>query len=209
VSTFIAVVCAICLIAERDVSSTSSLIKVTRAEMLATARAMAEHRWVVGAAHLKAPCVRTYRTRWKLDQVVFGVPYDWGGMDNPAAFDKKLKSGQAAGSHQDEGVSPCTTGVDCSGFLSICWRQKEKFGTAAIAKIAPTLEKADLLTDLKPGDALNQPGVHIVMFAGYNADGTLNVYEAAGSASRVVLSTNNKRARFTKYVAIRYAGTVD
>lgn len=207
-STVITVVCATCLIAERDVSSTSVLVRVTRAEMLATARAMAEHRWVAGAAHLKAPCVSNYRTRWKLNQVVFGVPYDWGGMDTSAAFDKKLKSGLAAGSHQDEGVSPCTTGVDCSGFLSICWKQTQKFGTSTIGKIAPTLVNANLLTDLKPGDALNLAGVHIVLFAGYSPDGTLNVYEARGSASRVVL-TNNKLARFRPYVAIRYAGTVD
>jgi hypothetical protein len=49
------------------------------------------------------------------------------------------------------------------------------------------LIKIDVLTRLKKGDALNRPGFHIVLFDSYYSDGSINVYEASGSQSRVVL----------------------
>jgi hypothetical protein len=190
-------------------ASGEAIVPVTRAQMLEVAKAMAEHKWVCKASNLKASCLTRYRSHFKKDQAVVGVAYDWGGMDDMATFDKKLKTSQAAGSHQEEGASSCTTGVDCSGLLSLCWRQTIKFGTANIGTIAPTLQQIDRLTDLRVGDALNKPGSHIVMFAGYNPDGTIDVYEARGSAARVVLTRRNEWTRFTNYVAIRYKGTVD
>jgi hypothetical protein len=185
------------------------LPQVKRVEMIETAKAMAEFKWVAATPNLKAPCIKNYRSRFREGQPVSGVAYDWGGMDEVAAFEKKLKESQAAGSHQEEGVSDCTAGVDCSGFVSLCWRQKMKFGTATIGKIAPTLQNINIFTDLKPGDALNKPGSHIVMFAAYNPDGTIDVYEASGSASRVVLSRRNTWVKFRGYVPIRYGATVE
>jgi hypothetical protein len=184
--------------------------KVTRAEMVEIAQKMAGHSWVCQAKNLKATCMTTpYKSRFKENQSVTGVAYDWGGMDDIKTFQANLDNAQAAGSHSEEGVSSCTTGVDCSGFISLCWRQSQKFGTATIGKIAPTLDKIDRYTELKPGDALNLPGSHIVMFARYNDDGTIAVYEASSSESRVVLTERSDWARFKPYVVIRYKGTVD
>jgi hypothetical protein len=197
------------LIASGPVRSDDVLAKVTRAEMIALAKAMAGHGWTCKAKNLKAACATKYKSRFKESQAVIGVAYDWGGMDDIASFAKKLENGQAAGSHKDEGVSPCTTGVDCSGLLSLCWRQPGKFGTSNIGKIADALPNIDKLKDLKPGDALNRPGSHIVMFAGYRPDGGPLIYEASGQASRVVFNDKDTWTRFDKYAVIRYKGTVD
>jgi hypothetical protein len=39
---------------------------------------------------------------------------------------------------------------------------------------------------MKAGDALCKAGSHVVLFTGYNPDGTIDVCEASGSAKRVV-----------------------
>jgi hypothetical protein len=63
--------------------------------------------------------------------------------------------------------------------------------------------KDNWFTDLKPGDALVKPGSHVVLFAGYNPDGTINVYEASGSAARVIFHRTTW-SRFTGYIPLRY-----
>jgi hypothetical protein len=203
-----ALIAAIWVAAASGLGASDPIVQVTRADMLATARGMADFGWICKAANLKAPCIKQYRSRFTKDQKVVGVAYDWGGMDDTKVFETKLASSHAAGSHKEEGVSPCTAGVDCSGLLSLCWKQKTKFGTQTIGQIAPTL-KVDVLSELRAGDALNKAGSHIVMFAGYNADGTIDVYEASGAESRVVLTRGASWARFKQYVPIRYKGTVD
>jgi hypothetical protein len=184
---------------------------VRRDDMMAFAKTMAEHRWIARAKNLLAPCVTNYRTSFQLNQQVTGVAYDWGGMDDVAAFDRKLAADRAAGSHQDQGVSECTAGVDCSGFVSLAWKQTRKYGTATIGEIASLLN-VDVLTGLEKGDALNRSGVHIVLFDSYNPDGTVNVWEASGSHSRVVFSANQNWSRFRvknkEYVPIRYKAAV-
>lgn len=202
-------VIALAMVAEVPVTGQPSLPQVTRAQMTETAKRMAEHSWVVQANNLSAPCVKNYRSRFKKDQKVLGVAYDWGGMDDEAKFAKKLLLPLAAGSHKEEGVTSCTTGVDCSGFISLCWRQTTKFGTANIDQISVALKEENKFTDLKPGDALNRPNSHIVMFVAYRPNGKIDVYESSGPKSRVVLSEEQDWARFKNYVPIRYKGTVE
>jgi hypothetical protein len=205
----VCVAATIALLAPAGAATSQDPLPVTRQQMVDTAKGMAEHKWICRVGNLKASCLKQYKSRFTKDQEVVGVAYDWGGMDDRTVFDKKLAKPLAAGSHQEEGVSDCTAGVDCSGLLSLCWGQTKKFGTSTIGEIAPTLKDVNVLTDLKVGDALNKPGSHIVMFVGYNADGTIDVYEAAGSRSRVVLTKAATWARFKQYVPIRYKGTVD
>ena len=190
----------------------AALPPVTRAEMIDIAKRMANHPWVVRAANLEASCLPHYKSSFRKDENITGVAYDWGGMDDNAEFDRKLAAGFAAGSHADQGVTSCTSGVDCSGFVALCWKQAIKYGTATIATISDPIN-GNVYRDLKPGDALNLPGTHIVLFDSYNPDGTINVYEASGSRSRVVLSRTVPWSRFTRpnkvYQAIRYDATVD
>jgi hypothetical protein len=160
----------------------------TRAEVIATAMRLANHRWTPLESNLRAPCVHTaYVSDFRAGVPVQGLAYDWGGMDSPESFERKLKEGQAAGSHSQHGVTSCTAGTDCSGFVTMCWKQKpvHEFSTATVRQIAGR-PRYNVFTDMKPGDALNKAGSHIVLFVRYNPDGTPFVCEASGSAKRVV-----------------------
>jgi hypothetical protein len=166
---------------------------------------LAEHRWVCGKRNLKASCIpdEKYRSRWKADSQFVGIAYDWGGFDGPEDFDRKLAMGHAAGSHSEEGVTECTTGIDCSGFVSYCWGQQTKYGTSTIDAISGR-PKYNWFTDMKPGDALVKPGAHIVLFAGYRSDGNPLVYEASGGKSRVLLNNKWTWATLNGYFPIAY-----
>lgn len=187
----------------------SDLPPVTRAEMMATAARLAEHTWTCRDANRRAPCVEGYASDWSAEQEVTGLPYDWGGMDDPETFDRKLAEGLAAGSHAFHGPpSACTAGVDCSGFVSLCWGSTTKHGTSTIRAISAR-PRYNLFTDMKPGDALNKPGKHIVLFAGYRADGNPIVYEASGAHNRVIRNDWDTWARYQGYYPLEYRMVVD
>jgi hypothetical protein len=186
----------------------SSLPVTSRQEMLAVAKRLSEHTWICHASNLKAPCIRNYDTDWKSEQRITGLPYNWGGIDSPEEFDRKIAKGYAAGSHSRHGVSRCTAGIDCSGFVSYCWGLRtHKYTTSNIREIAGK-PKYNWFSDMKPGDALNKPGSHIVLFAGYNPDGTINIYEASGSAARVIYHKTTW-SRFKGYVPVQYKMIVE
>ncbi len=182
----------------------------TRAEILARAKTFADHKWTCGATNLHASCYGPYRSDWTSGQVITGVPYNWGGFDSPEAFDRKLAKGVAAGSHSRNGVLSCTAGIDCSGFVSYCWGialTSHLFGTTTLREIAGK-PKSNWFTDLKPGDALNKSGSHVVLFTGYNPDGTINICEASGSAARVICHRTTW-SRFKGYIPLQYKGLDD
>jgi len=167
----------------------AALPQLTREQIMATAVKLANHQWVCRPANRVAPCVTAvaYESDWQPNQTVTGIAYDWGGMDDPDMFDRKLAQGQAAGSHSRHGITSCTAGIDCSGFVSYCWSQPttHEYSTRNIRDISGRA-RYNWFTDMKAGDAFNKPGDHIVLFAEYSADGRPIVYEANGGAGRVV-----------------------
>ncbi len=183
---------------------------VSREEMIERARQVAEHRWVCQEINTRVTCPQNqpYKSDFKPGETVVGVAYDWGGMDHPEQFDRKLAAGQAAGSYSRHGVTECTTGIDCSGFVSWCWGLKGKRGTSNMREVAGR-PKYNWFTDMKPGDALNKPGSHIVLFAGYREDGNPNVYEALGSAHRVILNTRRTWASLQGYYPLQYLKVIE
>lgn len=203
-----ALLLSICLVAmplDSTQQDASRLPLRTRAEIIACAKSFVEHKWTPERTNLNASCSRRYKSDWNAGQQVQGVPYRWGGADSPEMFDKKLSQGLAAGSHSRYGVLSCATGIDCSGFVSFCWgrsRSGHEFGTTNLRTIAGK-PKDNWFTDLKPGDALVKPGSHVVLFAGYNPDGTINVYEASGGAARVIYHRTTW-SRFKGYIPLRY-----
>jgi hypothetical protein len=68
--------------------------------------------------------------------------------------------------------------------------------------------KSNVFTDLKPGDALNKAGSHVVLFTGYNPDGTIGVCEASSSQARVVCRKSTW-SRFKGYIPLQYKGIDD
>lgn len=197
---------------KRAATNSAALPVLTREQIIATAQRLAEYQWVCREANRRAPCVTAspYVSDWNANQTVTGIAYDWGGMDTPEVFEQKLARGLAAGSHSRHGITNCTAGIDCSGYVSYCWGQRttHDFSTRNIRDIAGR-PKYNWYTEMKPGDALNKPGDHVVLFAGYRPDGNPIVYEASGGAGRVIRNDWCTWSRFKNYYPLRYNNVVN
>ena len=106
---------------------------------------------------------------WKPGQTNVGIPYKWGGFDSPQSFSEKIKSGKYAGDiytqqkrqQLNDAVSDETCGVDCSGFVSRCWRLAQPYSTRTLPNICTALPSWD---DLKKGDIVNKSNDHVLIF---------------------------------------------
>ena len=187
--------------------------QVHRQDMAAAAQKMASYQWYY--KEFAAPRCRLphYASDYKAGSVPYlGLPYDWGGMDDVVLFAQKLQNGIAPGSHKwnaCDSCDHCTTGVDCSGFISLCWRQPVKYNTNSISQISSNLggRDFDLLHDMKQGDAFVDPGSHIMLFDHYIGDQPF-VYEAAGTPHAVVGRVHSW-ADLAGYKPIRYNRVID
>lgn len=174
----------------------------TRADVLAIARAYAEYKWIPTAANVRDGAdgagisIRT-PTRsageangdpdhWVTGEESIGVPYKWGGFDSLASFEAGVKRGKAAGDlytaekrkKGSAAVSAEAVGIDCSGFISRCWKLPRKYGTATLSQVCKPLRS---MSELRPGDILNTANAHVILFAGWKGEGRTRAlfYEAA------------------------------
>ena len=201
---------AVPLVAYGQPEVIAKLPTATRPEVVARAKELAAHEWICHARNLRADCYPAYKSDWKDGQHITGIPYNWGGVDGPEVFDKKLAEGLAAGAHSRYGVLHCTAGIDCSGFVTYCWGLRlsgHAYSTSNLRTIAGK-PKYNWFTDMKPGDALNKAGSHVVLFTGYNPDGTINVCEASGSAARVICHATTW-SRYKGYIPLQYKAIDD
>ena len=190
----------------------------TRDEIMAIAESLATYRWTGTEANITpiwsniTPACeppKNYTSDFVAGEEYIGIPYDWGGFDGIDSFRVKLEKGYAAGSHKDHGVSECTTGLDCSGFVGLCWGLKPpKLGTVHFDQQFPN-PKYNWRKGMKRGDALVKAGSHIVLFARYGEDGRPIVYEAMGSRNRVVLNTDRTWKDFEGYYPVVYPNIVN
>ncbi len=161
---------------------------VTRADCLAIAESYRAHRWHPGPANvLHGPDpdgvqVDTPDTSyqkpgavagwWVPGQVNEGVPYQWGGFATLEQFDQEIAAGKAAGDVYtqekrrllDAAVSRHATGIDCSGFISRCWRLPRSYSTRELAQLCTPLPSWEAL---QPGDILNIWNSHAILFGGW------------------------------------------
>jgi cell wall-associated NlpC family hydrolase len=171
------------------VVDTASFPSVTRQECLRTAEAYRTHRWTgSGANIMHGPDSRgvqvdtpdsTYQKPgavpgwWRTGEVNEGVPYQWGGFCTLAEFDTGLRAGKAAGDVYssekrrllDDAVSAQAVGIDCSGFISRCWKLTRSYSTRELAGLCVELKSWN---ELKPGDILNTFNAHCLLFAGWD-----------------------------------------
>lgn len=108
---------------------------------------------------------------WVPDQLATGMPYKWGGFDTPQSFLSQLNSddpcyagdisSEQKRKDNNDAISAEAVGVDCSGFVSRCWKLPRPYSTYEMAAITQPLESFD---ELKRGDALNIPRNHILIF---------------------------------------------
>ena len=181
---------------------------ITRDQVMANAATYAYQAWRASTANLRAPCDQSWSTDYTVGDYV-GLPYNWGGFDDLASFQRKLSQGFGAGAHAVDGVLPCTTGVDCSGFISRVWRLPTKYSTSMLSEVTTVIHD---IADVRPGDAWVKPGVHVVLHAYFRNDGTPVWYEASGGADKVRFMTSGSWAQLDGYQPVRYRGireTVD
>jgi hypothetical protein len=171
-----------------------------RAAVMAEAARYAEHAWRMKPENQKAACKADYKSDHAPGPRT-GLPYAWGGWMSLAEFDRRIASGQAAGSHSRDGILSCVAGVDCSGFVSQVWQLPQRYTTSSISAVTHPIS----LDALAPGDALNKAGSHIVLYAGSSPDGKPIIYEASGSASRVRMATPSW-SYLAGYQPVRYNG---
>ena len=107
------------------------------------------------------------------------VPYDWGGFASVTDFQSAMTTGEDAGSINSKTTSPlqCSSGVDCSGFVSRAWNLAAKHGTGGLDNISYSLGNDGSVTSLRQGDILNLSGKHVLLFDSANTKDAM-VYEA-------------------------------
>lgn len=171
--------------------------QVTPDEALAIARRLSTHPWRPFAtnilhgkdrsgiavetpdAGLRSPPERP--GWWLPGEVNTGLPYKWGGFDDPASFDSAVATGLAAGDVStpekrrldNAGVSKQAAGVDCSGFVSRCLKLPAIYDTARLPSICTLLADPQ---DLHPGDLLNISRGHVILCAGWAGAGRRSIY---------------------------------
>lgn len=109
---------------------------------------------------------------WVPGEMNSGVPYKWGGYDDPASFDLAIANGSAGGDvsspekrrADNAAVSSQAAGVDCSGFVSRCLKLPIAHDTSQLPAVCTELASAQ---ELQPGDLLNIPHRHVVLCAGW------------------------------------------
>lgn len=162
--------------------------QVTPTEALAIARLYATHPWrpfARNALHgadatgivVHSPDVghqpdSVRRGWWLPGEVNQGIPYKWGGFDDPASFNSAVAAGHAAGDvsspakrrADNAGVSTQAAGVDCSGFVSRCLKLPHAHDTTQLPSVCTSLASAE---ELHPGDLLNIPRGHVLLCAGW------------------------------------------
>jgi hypothetical protein len=164
---------------------------LTREQVIATAFAFEGVQWQVNSAAYgsdpDAVCTgfagRVRRPGYlngKVGQQVRGIPYCWGCYGSLDQIRSKIDHGVLAGNICTHNA-PRTdvAGVDCSAFVSAAWGLANHFTTDAIPAIAQPLSNA---WDLRPGDALNKPGSHVMLFLRFTPDRMVEVMESSPGA---------------------------
>lgn len=159
---------------------------VTRREALLIAHAYHNHVWTATERNLfhgiDADGIRVdtpdsaFRPRgalpgyWVPGLVNRGIPYQWGGFSSLEEFDRGIVDGKFAGDIYTsdkrmklyDAVSRHAVGVDCSGFVSRCWKLPRSFSTREL----PTLcDELSSFNELLPGDIVNTHNNHVAMFS--------------------------------------------
>ncbi|HEV7405534.1 MAG TPA: hypothetical protein VGO11_21495 [Chthoniobacteraceae bacterium] len=199
---------------------------LTRAEVIAVAQSYAAFEWEGRAANVRKgpdaagievvtpsiPAGGEPRAGWwTVGQKNAGVPYKWGGFDTTASFAAGVKAGKAAGdlynpgkrAKADSAVSSEAVGIDCSGFISRCWKLTKKYGTATLPELCSKLSSP---ADLKPGDVMNYEGGHVVLFHRWldEAKDRAEFYEAE-PYSKVLASERSTKEMFADgFKPLRY-----
>lgn len=199
--------------------------QVTRADVLEVAEAYVNHPWkaeeknvrhgTFGGVEIHTPDRAGGRAQpaeagWTVGSNT-GVPYKWGGFDTPASFDAGVKAGKAAGDvYTSEkrqlggrAVSGDVAGVDCSGFISRCWKLPRKHSTTMLFDISTRLASP---AELRPGDIMNTGEGHVLLFVKWldSARTKALFYEAAPFSKTMASERNVAEMAAAGFAPLRY-----
>jgi hypothetical protein len=198
----------------------AAVLPSNRQRVIETAFAFEGIQWKLTSANYGADpdsaCAGFNRVRrpWylqgKVNQEVRGVPYCWGCHGSLANFRAQMDRGVKAGNVCTRNAPRSdVAGVDCSAFVSAAWGLAIHYTTAAIPAIARPLDNP---WDLKPGDALNKPGSHVMLFLRFTPDRKAEVMESStgGCNGRVCRNVYPLAALLARgYVPVRFRGLAD
>jgi hypothetical protein len=201
------------------------LSRVTRAEALAIAASYVSHEWTASEANIfhgndpRGIRVDTLEARISRRRGIEGGGMwarrmwasltTWGGFDTPEEFDRGLREGKYAGDVYtaekrrllDDGVSNHTVGIDCSGFVSRCWKLPRSYSTRELPDFAIP---SPIFRSFFPADIFNTHNKHVRLFAGWADDAhtKMRMYEAG---PKVTLSEHLLQKMLEEgYTAWRY-----
>jgi hypothetical protein len=153
---------------------------------------------------------RPWYLQGKVNQEVRGVPYCWGCHGSLANFRQRVESGTMAGNVCTKNAPRAdVAGVDCSAFVSAAWGLSIHYTTAAIPAIAKPVGNP---WDLKPGDALNKPGSHVMLFLRFTPDRKAEVMESStgGCNGRVCRNVYPLASLLQRgYIPVRFRALAD
>lgn len=120
------------------------------------------------SANISGPCSGRVQPRYLIWEGNYpGVPYKWGGFDEPLAFNWFAGYGVPVGHILDNATLSCTMGVDCSGYVSRVWNLGYKYNTYQL----PGFASAWSWFALQPFDLLNHAGSHAMLVNSYGPNG--------------------------------------
>jgi hypothetical protein len=172
--------------AKRKGGASAAVRPLTRQRVIETAFAFESIRWKVNSATYgpdpDTVCTGFNRVRrpgylnGKANQEVRSIPYCWGCSGSLGQIVARFNQGTLAGNVCTRN-EPRTdvAGVDCSAFVSATWGLSTHFTTAAIPAITTEVSP----WDLKPGDALNKPNAHVMLFLRFTPDRKAEVMESS------------------------------
>ena len=193
----------------------------SRMGVIQTGLAFEGLKWQVSAANYGAdpdkPCAgfpgrvrRPWYLSGKKGQEVRGVPYCWGCFGTVTQFMRRVEGGMLAGNIcTKENPRRDTVGLDCSAFVSATWGLQRQYTTLAIPSITQKIANP---WDMKPGDAFNKPGSHVMLFVKFTPDRKAEVLEAAtgGCNGRVCRNVYPLSALLARgYQPVRYPMLTD
>ena len=188
------------------------LLGIPRNEVIDTAWAHASVTWVCDSINAApVPECPDWYSDYQVGQTYVGMAYEWGGWDTTPLFLTNLANGLRAGAHSDNdcipwGDPPWATGEDCSGLVSRAWQLPYKHSTSMFPGICDTIP----FDSLQPGDILDWPGHHSVIFHRWLNNARTHLYVFQSTDRRPGPSTTGHDARprsaYAQYIALRYHG---
>jgi hypothetical protein len=148
---------------------------------------------------------------WVTDAENTGVAYKWGGFDTLERFTAGVRAGKAAGDVYTAekrrlggaAVSGEAVGIDCSGFVSRCWKLSTKHSTSMLAGICHRLDSP---AALKPADVMNTVAGHVLLFVRWLDEGNKRAlfYEAAPFSKSRATERDVAELTAAGFVPLRY-----